>query len=360
MRKSFFAFVLFILFISCTQRKDKEQIEDLQTPVKFRNNQNYGLFHPTSKQVIVKPNYTYIEDFSNGYCLGIRGKEGGICDVINTVGKVVFSYETAPLSHTYCFNGFFSFVYDKNDKYYHGLYDCKGNEVFVCNFIYGMNDECIVTQKANKYIFLFYDKQGIKNNKITLQDKYYCQPFKNGYSTFFLIENNEEKFGVIRNDKKIVIAPKYKNLGKEFVNDFIIAETADSLYGLLTKDGSWRIAPKYKKIYNYSGKVLSVKTDNWKLIDLNETVIHQLDKNIIIKSDFFNDIAIFEKTTQQNIKYGLINSEGKIILDALFDNIDPSPDSYYWRIKLNDKWMLFKEDEGILDPEKYLDFGKVK
>lgn len=88
-------------------KKGKEQIEDLQTPVKFRNNQNYGLFHPASKQVIVKPNYTYIEDFSNGYCLGIRGEEGGICDVINTVGKVVFSYETAPLSHTYCFNGFF-------------------------------------------------------------------------------------------------------------------------------------------------------------------------------------------------------------------------------------------------------------
>ena len=109
MTKRFSVFVLFILFISCTQRKDKEQIEDLQTPVKFRNNQNYGLFHPTSKQVIVKPNYTYIEDFSNGYCLGIRGKEGGICDVINTVGKVVFSYETAPLSHTYCFNGFFFF-----------------------------------------------------------------------------------------------------------------------------------------------------------------------------------------------------------------------------------------------------------
>ena len=265
-----------------------------------------------------------------------------------------------PLSEFHNLAVHFLYFDDKNDKYYHGLYDCKGNEVFVCNFIYGMNDECIVTQKANEYIFLFYDKQGIKNNKIKLQDKYYCQPFKNGYSTFFLIENNEEKFGVIRNDKKIVIAPKYKNLGKEFVNDFIIAETADSLYGLLTKDGSWRIAPKYKKIYNYSGKVLSVKTDNWKLIDLNETVIHQLDKNIIIKSDFFNDIAIFEKTTQQNIKYGLINSEGKIILDALFDNIDPSPDSYYWRIKLNDKWMLFKEDEGILDPEKYLDFGKVK
>lgn len=45
------------------------------TPVRFINNEGkYGLFNPDTKEVIVYPRYTYIENFSNGYGLGVFGR----------------------------------------------------------------------------------------------------------------------------------------------------------------------------------------------------------------------------------------------------------------------------------------------
>ena len=59
-------------------------------------------------------------------------------------------------------------------------------------------------------------------------------------------------------------------------------------------------------------------------------------------------------------KFGIINDEGKIILNAICEKIEPFPDNGYWQVLINDKWMLFKEGEGVLDPEEYLDFRSVK
>ena len=59
-----------------------------------------------------------------------------------------------------------------------------------------------------------------------------------------------------------------------------------------------------------------------------------------------------------NEKYGFIDSTGKIILNALCEKIEPFPDNGYWQVRINDKWMLFKEGEGVLDPEEYLDFRR--
>ena len=61
-----------------------------------------------------------------------------------------------------------------------------------------------------------------------------------------------------------------------------------------------------------------------------------------------------------NEKYGFIDSTGKIILNALCEKIEPFPDNGYWQVRINDKWMLFKEGEGVLDPEEYLDFRRIK
>ncbi|MCR5437429.1 MAG: WG repeat-containing protein, partial [Treponema sp.] len=160
MKKLLFITLILLFFISCFAKNDKEITTTSQVPVKFREKQQYGLFNPVTKEVIAQPKYTYIEKYSDGFCLGVIGEEGGLCDVIDSNGNIIFSYETEPLSKTYCFNGIFSFIYDDGIQYYHGLYDSKGKIFFKCDFIYNMNEECIVTKKNKDYIFLFYDENG--------------------------------------------------------------------------------------------------------------------------------------------------------------------------------------------------------
>ena len=275
---------LSLLLVSCSKNNATESLNNY-SPVRFVYNQKYGLFNPATKEVIVYPRYTYIENFSNGYGLGVLGEEGGTCAVIDTFGNILFSYKTEPLSYTHCYNGFFmvvnydvgnNVIYDQN-KEYHGLYNYKGELVFKTNFIYSMNNECIVTHKKSNYIFLFFDNNGIKRKKIQLPDTFSYKsisneivkyevmydPFSNGFARFYIWNNDKKLFGMIKNDKTVVIPPVYKSLGKAFVEGVLIAETENSLYGLLNKEGDWVIQPKYKQLFNYSGKVLAAKIKNW-------------------------------------------------------------------------------------------------
>jgi len=380
MKKIFIA-CLSLLFIACTKSINKPL--NTYTPVRFINNEGkYGLFNPDTKEVIVYPRYTYIEDFSNGYALGILGVEGGTCEVIDTFGNILFSYKTEPLSYTHCYNGFFmvvnydvgnNVIYDQN-KEYHGLYNYKGELVFKTNFIYSMNNECIVTHKKSNYIFLFFDNNGIKRKKIQLPDTFSYKsisneivkyevmydPFSNGFARFYIWNNDKKLFGMIKNDKTVVIPPVYKSLGKEFVEGVLIAETENSLYGLLNKEGDWIILPKYEKIYNYSGKVLSVKLGNWRIVDLEENILKSLPTNLEILSDFFDNTAIFSITIDGSTKCGLIDSSGNFVLNAICEKIEPNPDNGYWQVLIDNRWMLFKAEEGIINPEEYLDFSKIK
>ncbi len=374
---------LSLLFVACTKENSAEQPLSTYSPVQFiYNEEKYGLFNPDTKEVVVYPRYTYIEDFSSGYGLGVLGVEGGTCEVIDTSGNILFSYKTEPLSYTHCYNGFFMVAdYDVGDdvvynhKYdYHGLYNYKGELVFKTNFIYSMNDECIVTRKKSNYVFLFFDSNGIKRKKISLPDTYPYElvpngaikyeadyePFSNGFARFSIRNNDKEFFGMIKTDKTVVIPPKYKSLGKEFVAGVLVAENESSLYGLLNKEGEWIIQPKYEKLYNYSGRVLSAKLENWKIMDLEENTIKSFPANMEIVSDFFDDIAIFSMTTDGSTKYGLIDSSGNFVLNAICKRIEPNPDNGYWRVLVDNKWMLFKEDQGLIDPDEYLDFSKVK
>lgn len=357
--KKIFILCLSLLFISCAKHNATESLINC-SPVRFVHNQKYGLFNPNTKEVILYPRYTYIEPFSNGYGLGSLGDEGDVCEIIDASGNILYSYKTEPLSHTYCYNGFFYYVNDSNDNYYHGLYNYKGEQVFKSDFIYSMNNECIITKEKSNYVFLFFDSKGIKQKKLLLPDSYSYEPFSNGFARFSVLNNDKKVFGMIKTDKTIAIPPKYKNLGTKFKDGFLIAENENSLYGLLNKEGDWIIQPKYEQLFNYSGKVLSAKLKNWNIIDLKEKIIKSFPGNLTVLSDFFDNTAIFSITIEGSTKYGLLNTQGDFILDNICEKVLPNPDKGYWRILVDNKWLLFKENEGLINPEEYLDFSKVK
>ena len=105
---------------------------------------------------------------------------------------------------------------------------------------------------------------------------------------------------------------------------------------------------------------MSAKLKNWNIIDLKEKIIKSFPGNLTVLSDFFDNTAIFSITIEGSTKYGLLNTQGDFILDNICEKVLPNPDKGYWRILVDNKWLLFKENEGLINPEEYLDFSKVK
>lgn len=59
-------------------------------------------------------------------------------------------------------------------------------------------------------------------------------------------------------------------------------------------------------------------------------------------------------------KYGFINTECDIVLKPVCERIESNPDNGFYQVLINGNWMLFKENEGVLDPKKYLDFNCIQ
>lgn len=352
-----FCLLTTLSFTSCEVKnttKNKKLADN--TPVKFIMENKYGLFNPLTKEVVVNPEYLYIENYSSGFCMASKGSDGELCDIIDLSGKKIFSYRNAPLSNTYCYNGLFSFVYDCNGEYYHGLYNSRGNIVYKSDFIYGMNDECFITKEKNYYIFNFTNEKGKITKKIKLSDEYDYKPFKNGYAKFSVIQKNERRYGIIDQNKTVVIKPDFLELDDKNIDGLRVAKNDFLMYGVINEYGEWEIPAVYEKIYILSTNTIAVKKDNWKIIDVKSNIIKDFPDNISIESDFFNDLQVFSI----NKKYGILNINGEILLNSICDQIEPNPDNGYWQVLINNKWMLFKEDEGLLDPEKYLNFTERK
>lgn len=146
--------------------------------------------------------------------------------------------------------------------------------------------------------------------------------------TYSILEENE-KVGVIDEDKNIIIEPQYDEI--IIVNShkavFICANNEGTK---IVNDENKEILTKYKNIEpiklenvitenEYEKNVLAYEeNDKYGLIDL--------DGNIVVKNKY-EQIASFgykegEILVKENNKYGLINENGKQIIKTIYDNIE--------------------------------------
>ena len=205
----------------------------------------------------------------------------------------------------------------------------------------------------------------------------YCGDFSAGYAVI----GENDIYGIIDISAEEIVNKNFSfigNLKYEYATASIKGTEEkykykiNPEYGLIDMRGNWIVEPNYYQIMAISSENAVIKTTpnnkencGWAVINLESKTIMYYEKIIDLQSDFESGEIFFDKSAifcySNNFdKFGIINDEGKIILNAICEKIEPFPDNGYWQVLINDEWMLFKEDEGILDPEKYLDFGRVK
>jgi hypothetical protein len=320
--------------------------QDLK-PKKDKDTKKYGYVDQADAWVI-QPMYDDVEAFKDGIAKITAAKKVGLIDVKGTV-------LVAP-------------TYDKIEAFKNGVATMSLNK-----------KEGLITDKGVALLEPQYDN---------------IATFKNGLATVSLLK----KEGLITDKGMVLIAPKYDNIdnfkygvaevklgtlfglidstGKEILKpqfDKINAFSngyakvgAQTNFGLVKLDGTITIPAVYTQLDVLGTTVLVLKT-NWGMLKTDGSVVFEpvfLEKpSFNVKSTDGNMLAIVKKLVPNSaiVSKGIINKEGKIILDFTFEYI--AREMPFWVAKTLDKYWFFMNDAFKKVSDDYEDLtlsGKVR
>ena len=181
---------------------------------------------------------------------------------------------------------------------------------------------------------------------VVLQEMYNFQTGKNEYS-------------VITPKKNIGTFSDIKLVDNEFVNGYAKIYTTNNKYNYINKKGNVLSNVEYDTAqdFNESGFSIVCKNDLCGVIDSNgkEIIDLKYDKIKLLDDDFFNNIN--KKTSEQlfifkeNDKYGIINSKNKVVIKPIYDEFKMVTTKYPI-IKAN-----YKGDNVLINLYNYKDLS---
>ena len=377
MRSNFFYILAYCLLItSCSVSKHLQKTENAALiRGKTGIGENYISYLFNNNKKIIFTDSKDIYPFQGGYTVSTDGYNTTAIDI---TGKRLFDYKILGVYVWFYSEGYFTRFDEKKDggSYY---VDFKNKRINLQAARPVKNGYCAQYNLENKK--MYYQSPNGKCLKTKNGDIYYseyCGDFSAGYAVI----GENDIYGIIDISAEEIVNKNFSfigNLKYEYATASIKGTEEkykykiNPEYGLIDMRGNWIVEPNYYQIMAISSENAVIKTTpnnnkencGWGVINLESKTIMYYEKIIDLQSDFESGEIFFDKSAifcySNNFdKFGIINDEGKIILNAICEKIEPFPDNGYWQVLINDKWMLFKEGEGVLDPEKYLDFGRVK
>lgn len=354
----------------------------------------YGLINHDG-EVILKPVYDSIDDFSDGLA---KIKKGGKYGYVNADGEVVAKPVYTKGSQ---FNDGYAVV-KKKGKW--GIINEKGEEVVkpIYDMINsGTGDDDGANRGSNIELSLEYlsepvfsnglvpvekdGKWGFVNTKGKVVIKFIyedARPFSEGLAAVY----NGDKWGYINKKGKWVIKPAFSsayNFSDGFAEVFkkatadskwdtnhlinkkgkVIAETGNNFsdglnvvmkngkYGYINTKGKVVIACKYENALSFSNGVAMVEKDGkWGLIN-------KKGKTVIKCKYDFNTVDEFDEdgfaTVEKNGKYGFVNAKERLIVKPVYDSVSDFSNGFAIVIK-NGKWGLIDtKGKTIVKPGTY-------
>ena len=376
-----------------------------------KQNGKYGVINLKGIKLI-KPNYDTIEadqfyekesGYKNdGYIVSKTTDEGYRYGYVNNNGKEIVSTKYNDLSRINEING--NDIYNicaENGKY--GLLkngkNVIGNEYQ--SLIYSEGNNTIIAKKGKKYGVLSLDGNTIipfDYNQISVNGRYIYAIDSNGNTKVFSpdgkqmnmneniqilnventnyqikIETTNERtiYSIYENDKKLT-GNDYAYIQYLF-NNYFIASNGNGKLGIIDENDNVKLEFEYSSIQViddtnlikatknetteiYSSKITKICEMNNAIIENNGSYIKiyndndikyiSSDENLVDNTDLFKENTIFAK--KSNGKWGFVNSQGKVVVDYIYDMVTEVNKYGYAGIKQDGKW-------GVIDR-----IGKVK
>lgn len=380
MKKLIVFFIILLNFCSCN-KKIISNVTDI-------NNLNITRFSMTDKKTGKRYSGIFNEKkevlfFDEGIIYPFKGgfsyihKNARSNTALDIKGKIYTTFELSEVYDSfYGYDIYSSYDYNKDFSY---LIDKNGNKIKEKNII-DISEQIKIIKKNKKMTYY-----NIANNSYLKNNQLYdiCYNFLNGVAKVGIQKPNQSiynvsyLYGLIDKNGNILLPCEFTYLDYNYPKYVIVSKTCDDPiwerkpeFGMLDYNNNWIIEPKYNYILPITDNIVALwivkeNSEYWALYNISTKEFNKIDSNYTL----IDNINLFNKNNTEDFlsfydfnteKYGFINSNGDIILNSICSKIEPNPDNGYWRVLVDNKWMLFKEDQGLIDPDEYLDFSKVK
>ena len=232
-------------------------------------------------------------EVDNGRIMIHKGWRKGFLDVLGNVLLSPTYYSIGPFVDGFSIVSKQYFNRQECEDYYrYGVIDCTYHEVIPCVFssIQYEKDSCLFkTEKGYKTL------QGksvveFKNEIILVDEKYaYCSPFNNGSAIATKYVNGKAYLGLINSKSEDILPPIFRGL--QHIGYGLYRYKINEKYGVADDKGNIVLHNLYDGIGKFDGNLALVKINN----------------NVTNKGNIGSTL------------YGFINSEGKMVLPAVFD-----------------------------------------
>ena len=380
MKKLIFFFIILLNFCSCN-KKIISNVTDI-------NNLNITRFSMTDKKTGKRYSGIFNEKkevlfFDEGIIYPFKGgfsyihKNARSNTALDIKGKIYTTFELSEVYDSFYGYGIYSsYDYNKDFSY---LIDKNGNKIKEKNII-DISEQIKIIKKNKKMTYYnIANNSYLKNNQ--LDD--ICYNFLNGVAKVGIQKPNQSiynvsyLYGLIDKNGNILLPCEFTYLDYNYPKYVIVSKTCDDPiwerkpeFGMLDYNNNWIIEPKYNYILPITDNIVALwivkeNSEYWALYNISTKEFNKIDSNYTL----IDNINLFNKNNTEDFlsfydfnteKYGFINSNGDIILNSICSKIEPNPDNGYWQVLIDNRWMLFKAEEGIIDPEEYLDFSKIK
>jgi hypothetical protein len=175
----------------------------------------------------------------------------------------------------------------------------------------------------------FLIKQSSGSNIVDISNvpmfKKWYEEIRTTSTDYFIVKQNN-RFGVIDNNEKVIVPIEYMEFGDYPYSDgSYLARSKDGKYGFILVDGRITLPFKYDNVRKGSGNIVSIQGEKCGLVQVNsgapiEIVTCEFD-NIIEGSKTF----IVEKDG----KFGLLNQFGKQMIATEYESLQSFKDGYY-------------------------------
>ena len=286
-----------------------------------------GLVNGSTNQIVLQCSYSDIQtllplDYSKGYIVTNTNNLKGIIDANS---KIIFECKYEDIAH---FTG--------NDRYY-----VKENGTWK-----------VIDNQGNTVI----ENPSVVN-------------IENDY----LIVNNNGQYGILDITGKTIIEPSYQLIEPSFTGIFIAKK--DDKFGLIDVSNNSIIDFKYTAM-SYRKEASFIEADKENLmtdiidttgkVALSDVIISELNKDVgyirvRIGDDYkYYNLKFEEKNLHELVptktlylvkkdgKYGYENKEGKLVVDAIYDDATEQNIYGYCAIKQNGLWGSLKADGSIV------------
>ena len=208
---------------------------------------------------------------------------------------------------------------------------------------------------------------------VVIEPSYNLVDIPNPTKAIFITSEDSKNYSAI-NEKKENLFPKYESVEAISINNIssnipyeknILKYKKDGLYGLITLEGKEITKNIYDSITNIDYKEGNLKIEEngkYGIINIKGTEIIKTEYDMVMSDGYYdnktkyeNAVFVLRVKTDDGYRFGYSNPKGKIILEALYNEINRiteiEGDDVYLITANNGRYGLIKNGKEILKNE---------